>query len=165
MKRDATNTSAFFKFPLKRGLSYWYRKSMRQLPCERSQPSETACYIMVSLPLAFSGTGRESIVRDICIRAGSGNLINNFFLALKATSPRFNRYVTRHRPRTRSCSSLFSLTLAFHLSCRLLIILWLRCLSSFVMIIAEFLSCHPWAWINACRLLFVILAAQTALPL
>lgn len=49
-------------------------------------------------------------------------------------------------------ASLFSLTLAFLLGQRLLIIFWLACLSSFVMIIAEFLSCHPWARINGCRL-------------
>lgn len=49
-------------------------------------------------------------------------------------------------------ASLFPLTLAFLPGRRLLIIFWLVCLSSFVMIIAEFLSCHPCARINGRRL-------------
>lgn len=63
--------------------------------------------------------------------------------------PIYHLAASMHRHNFRS---LFSLTLAFLFSRRLLIIFWLWCLSSFVMIIAEFLSCHPWAWINGCRL-------------
>lgn len=150
MKLNATDAETLFRFPLKRGLSYWYSKSIHQIPCEGSKPPETVCYIMVSLPLAFSGLWQGIHTEGHSHPSRIQNLINNFYLAL-AAAPFFTN-ISPGSVHAQNFSSLFSLTLAFLLSRRLLIIFWLWCLSSFVMIIAEFFSCHLWAWINGRRL-------------
>lgn len=97
------------------------------------------------------GSREGSIRRDIRIPAGSKTkLITSTLLP---APPLLYQYITCWCPCAgEHCASLFSLTLAFLLGQRLLIIFWLPCLSSFVMIIAEFLSCHPPARINGCRL-------------
>lgn len=108
------------------------------------KPPQSACYIMAPLPLASSGPERGIHMRDVRIPAGSKTKL--------ITSTLLPPFSTNTSPAGVHAQAAYPLTLAFLPGRRLLIIFWLVRLSSFVMIIAEFLSCHPRARINGRRL-------------
>lgn len=87
MKRNATNALALFRFPLKR---HWVIDTAN--PSPSSHVRDQSCriqpyYIMVSLPLAFSGLRQGIHTEGQSHPNGIQNLINNFCLALEALPP------------------------------------------------------------------------------